>query len=130
MNKHLAIFNEDYIRLIFSGKKTIDVRFSCRRVLPFEKIKSGDLIYMKKSGKEIVGQFKAKRIIYYENLNLEMILKIKKDYNRYICGNKYFWNEKEEAKFGTLIFISEVQPVLFPLNFVKRDRRPWVILES
>jgi len=59
-----------------------------------------------------------------------MIIKIKKDYNKWIKADKFFWLEKREAKYGTLIFLSRVQPCLLPMKFYKSDRWPWVVLEN
>lgn len=128
--KHLAIFTEETIRDIFRGEKTIDVRFSLKRIPPFKKVESGDLIYVKKSGGKIVGQFKVKRVVFFDNLSAALFNKIRRDYQREIKADRYFWHNHAEAKYGTLIFISEVQGVLFPIQIEKRDRRPWVVLDT
>ena len=128
--EHIAIFTDDAIKKIFSGKKTVDSRFSVRRIPPFAQIKSQDKVYIKKSGGRIVGEFKVKRAISYDNLTKEMVEKIRRDYNKYIKADKYFWFDKKEARYGTLIYITEVQPVLFPIIIKKRDRRPWVSLDK
>ena len=125
---HLGIFTDNTIKDIFSGKKTIDSRFSLKRIPPFARVSSGDLVYIKKSGGKILGQFKVKGVIFFDNLNEELFTKIKKDYNKHIKADKYFWNDHSESKYGTLMFISEVQPVLFPIYIEKKDRRPWVVL--
>ena len=128
--KHLAIFTDEAIKNIFSGKKVIDSRFSQRKIAPFHMIESGDLVYIKKSGGKVVGQFMVKRVISFDNLSSDLIDKIKKDYNRFIKSDKYFWGDRTEAKYGTLIFIEQVQPVLIPIVIEKRDRRPWVVLKE
>lgn len=127
--EHIAIFTDQAIKDVFSGQKIIDARFSLRRIPPFNQINYGDKVYIKKSGGKIVGEFKVQRVISYDNLTEEMVDKIRRDYNRLIKADKYFWSDKKEAKYGTLVFLTEVQPVLFPIQFQKRDRRPWVLLE-
>ena len=130
MNEHVAIFSPEAIKQIFKGKKVIDARFSIKRIAPFQLIHAGDIVYMKKSGGKIVGQFRVSAVISFERLTEELLQKIQKDYHRELQVNKYFWSDHSEAQYGTLIFISEVQPVLFPIEIVKRDRRPWMVLDS
>ena len=69
MRKHLAIFTDDVIKDILEGQKTTDSRFSKRRIAPFGQINSGDLVYIKRSGGKIVGQFEVKRVISFDNIN-------------------------------------------------------------
>jgi len=126
--KHLAIFDKKTIQKIFSGKKTMDIRLSRRKVLPFGHISSGDKILIKETGGKVLGEFNAARVISYDNLDSVQLEKVKRDYNRFIKMDSLFWHEREDSKYGTIIFIDKVQPVLIPMFFKKRDRRPWMVL--
>ncbi len=68
MKKHLAIFKGNGGELILEGKKAVESRFSKRKDPPFGLISKGDLVYIKPTGAEIIGQFKVKKVIFYDGL--------------------------------------------------------------
>lgn len=129
MQKHLAIFKGEGAELILSGKKTIESRFSKKKNPPYGVISAGDLVYIKPSGKDIIGQFRVKKVIFYNGLEEEDILEIKKNYGRAIAQDNGYWDKKLDSKYGSLIFIGEVDPFLTPpIKFNKKDLRGWVVL--
>src|SRR5882757_5711201 len=52
---HLAVFVEPYLSFVLEGKKTVESRFSVNRHAPYEQVRSGDLIVLKKSSGPICG---------------------------------------------------------------------------
>lgn len=129
MTKHLAIFKGEGAELILSGKKTVESRFSRRKDPPFGAISAGDLVYIKPSGKEIIGQFWVKKVIFYEGLDEEDIREIKEKYGKDLAADDIYWKGKENARYGTLIFIGEVDPfITSPVKHAKKDLRGWVVL--
>lgn len=128
--KHLAIFVGDYIAKILTGEKTMESRFSAEKTLPYGAVKKGDEIYLKESGGLVVGRAVVDNVLYYENLNPEAIGKIRKEYNNELCADDEFWQEKAQAKYATLIFITKAEKFLAPLRIYKRDRRSWVLLDQ
>ncbi len=129
MTKHLAIFTKTYADLIIKGHKTIESRFSKAKLVPFGVIHSGDLVYMKLSGEDMVGQFKVNKVISFDGLTPEDIEVIKREYGQEIAADESFWQGKKDAKYGTLIFIGELnQFITSPIRFSKSDRRGWVVL--
>ena len=101
MKKHLADFRQFFLDLILAGKKTIESRFSQKKIAPYGQISKGDLIKMKeikiKYGKEMVAD-----------------------------AGSLFWKKRSKAKFATLIFIEKVERCKIP--FSKKDRRSWIVL--
>lgn len=127
--KHLAIFKGEGAKKILSGKKTIESRFSKRRNPPFGQIATGDLVYIKPSGEDIIGQFRVKKVIFYDGLDIGEIREIWEKYSKQLAVDEGFWKEKEGSCYGTLIFIGEVDPFLTaPIKFPKKDLRGWVVL--
>ncbi len=127
--KHLAIFKNDVGELILSGKKTIESRFSKRRDPPFGQISAGDLVYIKPSGKDPIGQFRVKKVIFYDGLEVGDIGEVREKYGSKLAVDESYWKGKETAKYGTLIFIGEVDPfITSPLKLSKKDLRGWVAL--
>lgn len=131
MTRHLAIFKGEGAQLILTGKKTVESRFSKRRNPPFGQISSGDLVYIKPSGKDPIGQFRVKKVIFFDGITPEDILNIRKRHGKWLAVDQAYWINKTNAKYGTLIFIGEVDPfITSPLKFPKKDLRGWVVLNN
>lgn len=127
--KHLAIFKGDGGELILSGKKIVESRFSKRRNQPYGAISSGDIVYIKPSGKDVIGQFRVKKVIFYDGLDEKDIEEIRLKYNRNMVAEPDYWNRKLGSRYGTLIFISESSRfITAPIKIPKKDLRGWVVL--
>ncbi len=125
MRKHIAILSKVGLKEIFSGKKTVESRFSQKKIAPFGQISIGDVVYLKEPGGEIHGQFIVEKVISFEGLS-------QKDWNvigNYLKLEQEFIKVHQNAHFGTLIFIKDVEQfITSPINFQKKDQRGWVIL--
>src|SRR4051812_38618699 len=107
MTKHLAIMSKETINQILSGQKSIETRFSKHHISPFGEVSIGDLIYMKPPGDEVLGQFKALKVFYFEGLNPQDVEKIFKDWGKQIgikgdFKNDQYFKSKLDSKYGTL----------------------------
>lgn len=135
MKKHLAIMHKSALEAILAGKKTIETRFSKHKIPPYGVVSVGDVIYMKLSGGEIVGQFRAKKVFNYEGLTPEDIGEIFNKYGPQISvgdelEDKKYLNEKRDSVYGTLIFISGSERfITSPIRVKKSDMRGWMVLE-
>jgi hypothetical protein len=128
--KHLAIFRNEMGEAILSGEKTIESRFSVKKIAPFGVISAGDIVYIKPAGKDLIGQFRVRKVIFFDGLEKEDVLEIKKKYGPEILASEKFWGESLLAKYGTLIFIGEGERYLTPpLKISKKDARGWVVLD-
>lgn len=124
MTKHLAIFSQEHVLGLFDGTKTIEVRVSQKRIPPFGVVSIGDLVYIKPTGKEIIGQFKIKKIVSFEGISSEDWKVIESIYNQ-----KLDLKNKQGIKYLTLIFIDQVEKFITPpIKIKKSDQRGWVIL--
>ncbi len=127
--KHLAIFTKGVGEKILSGEKIIEARFSRVKNPPFGMISSGDLVYIKPSGKEIIGQFRVQKVFFFDGLSEIDIKTIKKEHGKEISADENYWESKKNAKFGTLIFIGNSSRfITSPVKFLKKDLRGWVVL--
>ncbi len=130
MARHLAIFNDEGIEKILQGEKTVESRFSIAKIPPYQQVKKDDEIYLKKSGGKILGKVLVDNVLYYENLDGEMIGKLRKEYEKDLKTDDNFWQVHAHAHFATIIFLKKPQRFLVPIKNKKHDRRPWVVLES
>jgi hypothetical protein len=128
--KHIAIFVGDAIEKILSGKKTMESRFSAHKVIPYGEISKDDLILLKKSGGDIVGQVIVDNVLCYDNLKPESISVLHKEYSKELNVNDIFWQKKVKSKYATLIFLKKPQRYVTALKYKKKDRRPWVIIKK
>lgn len=130
MQKHLAIFDLDLAQKVLSGQKTIDARFSKSKIVPFGQVSIGDLVYIKPTGKDIIGQFRVKKVISFDGLESSDLGQLKDLYGEKIAASGNFWENHQDAKFGTLIFIGEVDSLITaPIKISKKDLRGWVVLD-
>ncbi len=105
MVRHLAIFKGDGAEKILSGEKKIESRFASRRIPPFGAISAGDLVYIKPSGGDIIGQFRVKRVIFLDN-------------------------GPSSPRYTTIIFIGEsTKFITSPIKLKKKDLRGWVVIQ-
>src|ERR1700733_995238 len=63
---HLGVFVEPFLEALLDGRKTVESRFSVHRWAPFDRVQSGDLILLKRSGGPVVGIAVAGEASYYE----------------------------------------------------------------
>lgn len=127
--KHLAIFKGIAGDLILTGKKTVELRFSRTKNPPFGVISTGDLVYIKPSGKDIIGQFRVKKVITFDGISPEDLTNIREKYGDVLGVDKYYWLSKKNCKYGTLIFIGDcTRFITSPVKVKKTDLRGWVVL--
>lgn len=130
MKKHLAIFKGEAGEAILSGKKTIESRFSKVRKSPFGLISNGDLVYIKPSGEDIIGQFRVKKVFFFDNLDLSDLSYLRNLYGEGLSVEKEYWEKNKNARYGTLIFIGDcTRFITSPVKFRKKDLRGWVVLD-
>lgn len=99
------------------------------KVLPYQNVKKGDEILLKKSGSDIAGRVYVDNVLYYENFGIKGITEFRKMYSDDLCVDDKFWEAKKKSKFVTLIFLKDPERFVASIKFKKHDRRPWVIIE-
>lgn len=124
---HLAVFVEPYLTYLLEGKKTVESRFSARRFPPYDAVKDGDVILLKRSGGAVVGLCRARDTWFYQ-LDEDSWQHIRSEFTHSLCAqDPAFWTDREAAEFATLIRVDKVL-TLSDIPCDKRDRRGWVVL--
>ena len=126
---HLAILVQPFLDLILNGKKTIETRFTKVKCSPFQKVKEGDIILLKQSGGQVIGEMIAGRVEYFSDLTPQKFENLKK-YSSEICSEyeDLFWEKRKDARYITFIYVAGVKKYDKPYPFPKKDRRAWVLL--
>ena len=126
-NCHLVILKRPYLDAILNGRKTIESRLTKTKCSPFGKVKLGDKLFLKESGRPVCATAAVAAVKYYENLPPTEIIEIKRQYNRQIAGSEEYWQNKADCPFGFLVWLTDVQPIE-PMKIYKKDWRAWVVL--
>lgn len=124
--KHLAIFSQPIIKQIFKGKKTVETRFSKKRIAPFGAVSIGDIVYIKPPGEEVVGQFSVKKVIFFDGLDKNDWQFIKKQFGK----QAFLPDGHQDARFATIILMDNIEQFITnPLKVEKKDLRGWMVLD-
>jgi ASC-1-like (ASCH) protein len=112
---HIAIMNPKWklIPLILNGSKTIESRFYINRIAPWNRIRRGETIYFKDSGKPVTAKATVSKVLQYDKLenNKALQLEIFEKYGKLIWPENIAfedWYEKRKNKrYGILIFLED-----------------------
>jgi ASCH domain. len=128
---HLAIFRQPFLNLILAGAKTVESRFSQKKILPFGQVEQGDRVFMKAAGGNIVGEFTVQKVLYFSPITPEA-LQVIKHYSTEMCtyADPHFWQRRQDAHYATLLLIKQAIRYPKPYPFPKKDRRAWLKLSA
>ena len=127
--KHIAIFQEPFYSFVINGKKSIESRWSNKKIAPFDKVKEGDILYIKKTGCNVTATAKVKLVKYFF-LTPEIAEDIKKVYGNEICTD-YFddWEKYKNKNYCTLIWLDNVKNV-DEFMVKKSNGAGWLVLKE
>lgn len=125
-NMHLGIFTEPCLTYMLVGKKTVESRFSKNRILPYEQIETNDIVLVKKSGGNILAFFTIQEILFFD-LKKTPISFIREKYEKELCVDQEFWEQKENSRYATLIRIEKIVK-LKPFSISKKGMQTWIKL--
>lgn len=95
--------------MILKGSKTIESRFSFNKVVPYQKVKIGDEILLKETGKDVTAKAIAKDVNYFE-LTPQIVEQIRLKYGKEIGTDKFAnWETTKIKKYCTLIWLADVK---------------------
>ena len=126
--EHIAILRQPFFNMILSGEKTIESRWSLSRIAPFERVKAGDVIWLKETSKDITARAIVKKVKFY-NLTKNKADEIKKKYGKEIGTDKFEdWERYRNKKYLTLIWLKDVQKIE-PITAPKSHGAGWLIIK-
>lgn len=126
---HIAILREPFISAVIDGTKTIESRFSQKRIVPWQAINKGEAILFAKPGGIVVGYAKVLSVHFLTMSGTTKKL-IEDKYGDRIGTylDQDFWSMRSRCKYATLVEYDSFMQCT-PIRFVKRDQRAWVRLE-
>jgi len=124
---HLAVFVEPFLTFLLDGRKTIESRFSMVRCPPYQRVRCGDVLLVKKSGGPVVGLCEVGETWSY-HLDTGTWDCIRREFKDAMCAqDPEFWRAKSKATYATLMRVCHPRTI-GPVPWTKRDRRGWVII--
>ena len=80
--EHLAILKRSWnlTQKILDGKKTIESRWYTTKKAPYDRIKTGDIVYFKETGGPVCIRAEVCGVKQFSDLNEEKVMRIYKDY--------------------------------------------------
>lgn len=122
---YIAIMDRETIDKVLKYEKLIESRFSINKIVPYGKVKEGDIIYLKEKGGKVTAKFIVDRVLYFDNLNKEKIETIKNEYGENINAPDIYWKVKQKAKYGTLMYIKNPSKIE-PFKIIKKNRQAFL----
>jgi ASC-1-like (ASCH) protein len=79
---HVAIMRKKWelIPKILDGRKTIESRWSRFKIAPWGRVRMGDRVFFKNSGKKVISKASVLKVLQFEDLTSLRINKILRDY--------------------------------------------------
>jgi hypothetical protein len=136
MKKHLAILTRQAIKAVIAGDKTVEIRFSKKKISPFSEVSMNDIVYMKPPGEELTGQFEVKKVISLEGIEEADWVWIKDQFTgKMSLGSpaeaKNYYKLHQDSKYATIMFITKVEQFITPpIKIIKRDLRGWLVIDE
>jgi len=133
---HLVVYKRkglrrDYVQLMLDGEKTLDIKFSNRRVPPFNTLNKGDHMYIKESSGPVVGRCSISNFKYFDFQKDGDMLALLMEH-----GERIGIESEEEAirlfekrngyRYMTLFELEEPIALPHPIRVEKHDMRVWV----
>ncbi len=127
--KHIVILRQPFFDMVLSGEKTIESRWSMNKIAPYNKVKAGDIIHLKETGKDVTATAKVRRVKYYE-LTPEKVEDIRTKYGKEIGTYKFEdWQSILQKKYCTLIWLENVKRVE-PIKVPRSNGAGWLVVNE
>lgn len=134
---HLAIMNSSWklIPKIISGEKIIESRWSVNKIIPWKKVQVGERVYFKDSGKKVSLVAVVSRVLYFDNLNEDLKLKIIKKYGTKISISSVsrMMGWLKNKRYASLIFLKNPKVIKKPFDIDKRgfgSGAAWIVVND
>jgi ASC-1-like (ASCH) protein len=115
--EHIAIMKKSWglTEKILTGEKTVESRWYKNKYAPWDKIKSGDIVYFKDSGKPVSVKAEVAKVLQFDNLNSQKTEQILSEYGKADLGTRDIMPEIRKYVSGKnyciLVFLNNVEKI-------------------
>lgn len=126
---HIAIFRQPFFDMVLDGEKTIESRWAMHKVAPYGKIKKGDKILLKETGKDVTATAVAGRVEFFQ-LTPSLVDEIEVKYGKEIGTDKFEdWQGTRHKKYCTLIWLEKVEKIP-PMKVKRSNGAGWIVIDE
>ena len=126
---HIAILKQPFFDMILSGEKTIESRWSMDRRTPYNKVKVGDIILLKETGRDVTAVAEVKKVEYFE-LTPAKVESLRIKYGKQVGMDKFEnWSDFLNKKYCTLIWLENIRNIE-PIHIPKSNGAGWITLNN
>jgi hypothetical protein len=109
--EHVAILLRRYLEAILRGEKTIEARLARTRQAPFNRVRTGDRLWLKESSGPFRASAIVERVVFHDDLTPARLRMIRARHGSAIGGAPEFWIQKRAARCATLLWLADVREV-------------------
>lgn len=114
--------------MVLNGEKTIESRWSMNRSAPYNKVKEGDKILLKRTGCPVTARADVKKVEQYV-LTPMLVEEIRIKYGKEIGTDKFEdWQDTINKKYCTLIWLENVKEVE-PMEVPRSNGAGWIVVK-
>lgn len=125
---HVAMIWRRYLEAILDGSKTIESRLTITARAPYQRIALGERIYFKISAGPFRARARAARITFLEGLTPARVAALRAEFGSAIQGDDDYWRFKRTARYATLIWLADVEPVVVGPRIQPQRGLAWLTL--
>jgi hypothetical protein len=116
---------------MLSGNKKMGLKFSARRTTPYQKLASGDVIYLKESSGPVRGRVRVGKVTNIEITDPEQVMQFLSEHTDEIGINSEgqlmnIYRQNAARRYLCYWEITTHEILQYPVHIHKNDRRAWV----
>lgn len=132
--KHVVVFSAEDVGKLLKGELEFDLRFFKKKPEFLKELNVGDVIYFRKSRREILGEFEVGKLIIIEKPEMgdwDWIKSLNHESRIRNYGKAEF---EEKIKGNNVLIIIQIkkleQLITSPVEIYKRSRKEWTVLSE
>jgi hypothetical protein len=127
---HVAVVKPHLIGAILSGRKRVESRFYQTRRAPLDCIAPGDRLWLRPVGGRAVARARVGRVRQWRGLTPRDVRRIEVRYEPQILAGRRYWRERRSARFGILVWLTDVRVTARPWAAPRLYGGGWQILPA
>lgn len=127
---HVAVLHQRYLDAILDGSKTVESRLSRSRIAPFGVVRPGERVLFKASGGGFGAAAIVRRVEFHEALLPGAVRALRRRVGAEVGAPGAYWQAKRLARYATLIWLGDVEPLDQGPALPVLAGRAWVCVEE
>lgn len=133
---HLSIYNkntykQDYIATMLDGTRTLGIKFMRKKIAPYQRLRVGDIIYLKEASGPIRGRVRVSSVDHKEITDPDEIMEFLSAHIEAIGIQNDsqlmdIWRANMASRYMSWWTMEKPEIVTSPVFIHKTDRRAWI----